>query len=84
LTELVVALVVRTRRPFLRSRPTNALLVPTLVLMVLTPMIPYLPFADALGFVPIPRNLLAVLLGITVLYVLAAEMTKRWFYRSND
>jgi Mg2+-importing ATPase len=84
LTELVIALVVRTRRPFLRSRPANLLLVMTLILMVVTPVIPYLPFAEALGFVPIPPILLAVLLGITVLYVLAAEMTKRWFYRSND
>jgi Mg2+-importing ATPase len=84
LTELVIALVVRTRRPFLRSRPTSVLLVPTLILMVLTPLIPYVPFADALGFVPIPATLLAVLLGITAVYVLAAEMTKRWFYRSND
>ncbi len=82
LTELVIALVVRTRRPLFRSRPGNVLLVSTVVLIVATPAIPYLPFATSLGFVPIPGTLLAIVLTITALYVLAAEGTKRWFYRA--
>jgi Mg2+-importing ATPase len=82
LTELVIALVVRTRRPFFRSRPGNVLLFSTLVLIVATPAIPYLPFAASLGFVPIPGTLLAIVLTFTVLYVFAAEGTKRWFYRA--
>jgi Mg2+-importing ATPase len=83
LTELVIALVVRTRRPLFRSRPGNLLLISTLVLIVLTPSIPYLPFAASMGFVPISAPLIAMLLAITVLYVLAAETTKRWFYRAS-
>ena len=83
LTELVIALVVRTRRPFFRSRPGNVLLAATLVLIVLTPAIPYMPFAYLLGFVPIPGKLIAALLAITVLYVVAAEVTKRRFYRTR-
>jgi len=35
LTELVIALVVRTRRPFFRSRPGTLLLTSTLVLIAL-------------------------------------------------
>lgn len=83
LTELVIALVVRTRRPFFRSRPGSVLLVSTLGLVVLAPAIPYLPFVGSLGFVAIPPSLTATLLAITVFYVLAAEVTKRWFYRSG-
>jgi Mg2+-importing ATPase len=82
LTELVIALVVRTRRPFFRSTPSRLLLVSTLALIVLTLLIPYLPFVDLLGFVPVPGPLLATVCGITGLYVLAAEGTKHWFFRS--
>jgi Mg2+-importing ATPase len=84
LTELAIALVVRTRRPFFRSRPGTLLLVLTLVLAVLTPIVPYLPFTSVFGFVPVPWTLTATVLGITALYVVAAEVTKRWFYRSTD
>ncbi|HEU4592725.1 MAG TPA: magnesium-translocating P-type ATPase [Steroidobacteraceae bacterium] len=83
LTELVIALVVRTRRPFFRSRPGNLLLVSTAVLALLAPAIPYLPFARELGFVPMPGTLLAVIVAVTACYVLAAELMKRWFYASH-
>lgn len=83
LTELVIALVVRTRRPFYRSRPGTVLLISTLVLMALAVSIPYLPFLDLLGFARLPATLLVTLLAITALYVIAAEMTKRWFYRAT-
>ena len=83
LTELAIALVVRTRRPFYRSRPGNVLLITTLALAVLTPAIPFLPFAQSLGFVPVPGTLLAIVLAFTALYVLAAEVAKLWFYRAS-
>jgi Mg2+-importing ATPase len=80
LTELVVALVVRTRRPFFRSRPGRVLLVSTVVLAALTPLVPSLPGAELLGFVPVPGWLLASIVLITVAYVAAAELIKRLFY----
>jgi Mg2+-importing ATPase len=81
LTELVIALVVRTRRPFFRSRPGTVLLASTVALISLTLAIPYLPYSGVLGFVPLPSSLLATVCGITVLYVAATEFAKRWFYR---
>jgi Mg2+-importing ATPase len=81
LTELVIALVVRTRRPFFRSRPGTVLLISTLILIPVTFAIPFAPYAGVLGFVPLPTALFAALLGITALYVFAAELTKKWFYR---
>lgn len=83
LTELVIALVVRARRPFFRSRPGNLLLTSTVLLIALTLVIPYLPYMDLFGFVPLPVTLLATLVAITVFYVGAAEATKRWFYRNG-
>jgi len=83
LTELVIALVVRTQRRFYKSRPGSLLLWSTAVLIVLSLATPYLPFASALGFVPIPIPLLATLSGITLLYVVIAELGKAWFYRKR-
>ncbi len=81
LTELAIALVVRTRRPFFRSRPGRVLLVSTLILIPVTFAIPYLPYAALLGFVPLPALWLVAIAAITALYVLAAEWMKGWFYR---
>jgi Mg2+-importing ATPase len=83
LTELVIALVVRTRRPWFRSRPGSLLLVTTIALCVVSVAIPYLPLVDALGFVALPAPLLIALGMIAGLYVVAAEYTKRWFYRTS-
>jgi Mg2+-importing ATPase len=82
LTELAVALVMRTRRPFYRSRPGTLLLALTLVLIVVTLVIPYLPLTSVFGFVPIPPSLLLTIVLIMLLYVVASEFQKRWFYRT--
>jgi len=80
LTELVIALVVRTRRVFYRSRPGNLLLASTLVVIGITLVLPYLPFNSLLGFVPLPAPLMLVLIGLTLLYVVVAELAKKYFY----
>ena len=80
LTELLVALVVRTRRPFTRSRPGRWLLVTTAAMTAVTLALPYLPLNALMGFVPLPAPVLIVLAGTSILYVLAAEGVKRRFY----
>ncbi|MFN8063027.1 MAG: magnesium-translocating P-type ATPase [Vicinamibacterales bacterium] len=82
LTELAVALVVRTRRPFFRSRPGRVLLWSTVALAATTLAIPYLPFVRVLGFAALPVGHLAALCGITTAYVAATELLKRRFYRT--
>jgi P-type Mg2+ transporter len=80
LTELVIALVVRTRRLFFRSRPGTLLWTVTLGIALITLAIPYLPFGALLGFTPLPAWLMLALVGITGMYVLATEMAKKAFY----
>ncbi len=83
LTELVIALVVRTRRPFYRSRPGTLLLVSTVAVAALTLLLPFLPFAGELGFVHPPGTLLLVVLAITGLYVVTTEQAKKGFFRGE-
>ncbi len=82
LTELVIALVVRTRGPSFRSRPARLLLWSTLAVIALTLGLSYLPGAWIFGFVPLPPLLLGALVLLTLAYVLAAELLKRRFYRA--
>lgn len=79
LTELVIALVVRTGRPFYQSRPGSVLLASTIGLIVVAFAIPFLPMAGVFGFVPLPPSLVVAIAGITVLYVVSTEVTKRRF-----
>ncbi len=80
-TELLVALVVRTRRPFWQSRPGTLLLWSSLALMALTFAIPYLPGASLLEFVPLPAPLLGAIAAIVLLYAASTEGLKASFYR---
>jgi len=80
LTELVIALVVRTRHPFFRSRPSALLLGSTSAVIGLTLLLPYLPFNTVFGFIPLPASLMLTMIGITALYVLATELAKKYFY----
>jgi Mg2+-importing ATPase len=80
MTELVVMLVVRTRRPFLKSKPGRSLWVSTLIVALIAVLIPYLPFSGLLGFTPLSPFAMTVLMLITALYVVTNEVAKRFFY----
>lgn len=77
----LIVLVVRTRRTILTSRPGRLLLLATLAVAGATVWLPFGPLAGLFGFVPLPFAFLPALVGIVVLYVLGAELAKRWFYR---
>jgi Mg2+-importing ATPase len=82
LTELAVVLVLRTRLPAWRSRPSALLLWTTLAVAAAVLALPYAgPLAVAFGFVAVPAGLLAAALAIVAAYVATTEATKRWFYR---
>ncbi|WP_341917156.1 magnesium-translocating P-type ATPase [Polaromonas sp. YR568] len=84
LTELVIALVVRTRRPFYRSRPGNLLLGSTLAVIALALVLPYLPLSAVFGFVPLPAPLVLALIGLTLAYVFVVEVAKKSFYARSE
>ena len=82
LTELAVILVLRTRRPALRSRPSRALLWTTLAVAVATLAVPFLgPLSAVFGFVPLSAPQMATVLAIVFGYIAATEGAKAWFYR---
>ncbi|MFN8381551.1 MAG: magnesium-translocating P-type ATPase [Anaerolineales bacterium] len=80
LTELVIALVVRTRGLFFRSRPGKLLLMSTLIVVGVTLVLPYAPFNFIFGFIPLPAPLMWTMIGLIGLYVVVAEVAKNYFY----
>jgi P-type Mg2+ transporter len=74
-------LVVRTRRPFFRSRPGRGLVLATALVAATTLVFPILPIGPVFGFSKI-KGLFYLLLGlIVILYVGTAEAVKTVFYR---
>ncbi len=84
LTELLIMLVIRTRKPFFRSRPGRYLFIGTVVVALVTLVLPYTPLNKILGFTPLGPATLGILCGITVLYIAATEVAKRGFYRRTQ
>jgi hypothetical protein len=81
LTELAVALVVRTRRPFSRSRPGTLLMTTTAGVAIVAVALPYVPGVSALGFVPLTAPILVSVFLIAGAYVAATELGQLWFFR---
>ncbi|SEN52033.1 magnesium-translocating P-type ATPase [Nonomuraea pusilla] len=77
-TELAVMLVLRTRRPFFRSRPGRALVWSSVLVALVTVAVPFTPLAGPLGLVAPPPAVLAALAGLTLLYVAVNEAAKRF------
>lgn len=85
LTELGVLLVLRTRGPVLRSRPSRLLLWSTIMVAVPTLAIPYLGgVGEIFGFLPLPLPLIGTVLLIVTGYIAATELAKIWFFHRRS
>ena len=84
LTELGVVLVLRTRGPAWRSRPSDLLLWTTIAATAFALATPFLGRVSTLfSFVPLSTGELATTVGIVVAYLAATELAKRWFFRAR-
>ena len=77
----MIVLVIRSRKPFFRSRPGKYLLIATLSIAVITLIFPFTPLGIVFGFSPLTLTTYLLLLLIVVVYIIAAEITKTIFYK---
>lgn len=77
-------LVMRTKRPFFKSRPAPILAFTSLAVAMLTLAIPYLPISNIMNIEPIPFKVMASLLAIAVLYIIVTEIAKHYFYKKSN
>ncbi len=77
LTELAVVMVLRTRGAVWRSRPSSLLVATTAVVALVALALPFTgPIASALGLVPLPASMVAMLIAVTLAYVATTELVK--------
>jgi Mg2+-importing ATPase len=77
----LIVLVIRSRKPFFRSRPGKYLLITTLSVFAATLILPFTPLAVLFGFSPLPISFLLFIGLIVLFYIVAAEITKKVFYK---
>jgi Mg2+-importing ATPase len=77
----VIVLVIRSRRPFFKSRPGRYLLMATLIVAGVTLIFPFTPLGQIFGFVPLPLSFLVIMLAIVALYMVTTEVVKKIFYQ---
>ena len=76
-----VLLIIRTKKTILISRPSFYLTFFVGVIICITLAIPYTYLGGFFGFKPLPMYLVFLMLLIVALYVIAAEYTKKLFYK---
>jgi P-type Mg2+ transporter len=77
----MIVLVIRTRRPFIKSRPGKYLLIVSLAIIGVTLIFPASPLRGVFEFQALPLEFYLVLSAILFLSILSAEVLKRIFYR---
>jgi Mg2+-importing ATPase len=80
-TQVLVIFIIRTRGSPFASRPNLWLVVLSLAVVAVAALLPWLPFAGHLGFVPPPPAFYAVLAGIVAAYLAVMLWAKQVFYR---
>ena len=77
----MIMLVIRSRKPFFKSKPGKYLLAATLLIAGLTLCLPFTPLAGIFGFKPLPIPIILIIAAIIVLYIITAEIIKKIFYK---
>jgi Mg2+-importing ATPase len=77
----MIVLVIRTRQPFFKSRPSKYLTWATLLVTGVTLIFPFTPLGELFGFKPLPFYFLFLLGVIMGMYIFTAEAAKKIFYR---
>ncbi len=80
-TQVLVIFVIRTRGSPFNSRPSIALTITSLAVVIAAAVLPFTPVAAELGFVAPPPLFYMILPVMVLCYLAAAEWVKRWFYR---
>jgi Mg2+-importing ATPase len=77
----LIVLVIRSRKPCVKSRPAKPLLIATSLTVAATLLLPLTPLGSLFGFSRLPAGFLLLIALIVLLYLLSAELVKRHFYK---
>jgi Mg2+-importing ATPase len=83
-TQVLVIFVIRTRGKFFASRPNPWLVALAFAVVAFAAVLPALPIAAPLGFVPLPGAMFVAIGVIVAVYLVTMEAAKERFYRYRD
>ena len=83
LTELFILFIIRTHKNFFTSKPGKSLFILSLLGLIMTIGLPYMPFAQDIGLSPLPMLNLFMMIGIVFLYIITADLLKVWFFKKH-
>lgn len=78
LTQVFTLLIIRTHRPIWKSKPDKYLLATAMGVSLIVLLLPYLPVRHYFQLSPLSLPMLMCMLFIVLLYILTAEITKKW------
>jgi Mg2+-importing ATPase len=81
LTQTLIVHIIRTRRiPFFESRASMHMTLTTMTIMAVGAWLPYSPFAEKLGMVPLPTVYWIWIAAFLFSYALLTHIIKTWFF----
>ncbi|HLP15263.1 MAG TPA: magnesium-translocating P-type ATPase [Bacteroidota bacterium] len=81
LTQTLIVHIIRTRRiPFIQSRASLAMTLTTVSIMAIGAWLPYSPFAQSFGFVPLPASYWIWIVLFLTSYSVLTHIVKTWFH----
>jgi Mg2+-importing ATPase len=80
-TQTLVIFVIRTAKSPFKSKPSRALALTTVSIVVSGIVLPYTPIGSWLGFTPVPASFFAFLALAVVTYLVLVEIVKRTLFR---
>ena len=70
-----------SKRPFVETHASNAVYATTILISLVTLLIPFTPLGSIIGFVPIPLTYIVVILGVAFLYCMLASIVKKLYIK---
>ena len=70
-----------SKRPFVETHASKAVYATTILISLVTLLIPFTPLGSIIGFVPIPLTYIVVILGVAFLYCMLASIVKKLYIK---
>jgi Mg2+-importing ATPase len=80
-TQVLVVFIIRTQQfRFYKSRPSWKLILAAMVCLSVGWLLPYMPFAEKIGFEALPPKIMAYIVILVMAYLFCAAFVKRFIY----
>ncbi|MGZ4047870.1 MAG: magnesium-translocating P-type ATPase [Bacteroidia bacterium] len=84
ISEILILLIIRTRRTFIASRPGKTLTISSILVATVVLIIPYIKTFAPMGFTSLPFNVILSMCIISLIYAFVGEMTKKIIFKKMN